>query len=115
MNPKKWDTSIGGHIQAGESLKKAIIREAKEEANININFDKIIPLKNYIYESEIEKEYVYSFIYFFNDKIIYQKSEIDKVRYFTEDKIKKLIKKNKTTPNFIKEFNLLKESNLSLF
>ena len=115
IQPGKWDTSIGGHIQAGESLNKALLREAKEELNININFNKIIPLKNYIYESNIEKEFVYSFIYYYNGIINFQKSEIDKVEYYSIDKINKLIKEGKTTPNFIKEFNLLKESNRSLF
>lgn len=115
IQPGKWDTSIGGHIQAGESINQALIREAKEEINADINLDKIIPLKIYIFESEIEKEYVYSFIYFFSGKIIFQKSEIDKVKFFSKNKIFKLIAKGRTTPNFIKEFNLLKQSNISLF
>lgn len=115
IQPGKWDTSIGGHIQANESLNKALNREAKEECNIDINLDKIIPIKNYIYESEIEKEYVHSFIYYYNGKIKFQKSEIDKVKFFSTTKINKLINRGKTTPNFIKEFNILKKSNIPLF
>ena len=115
IQPGKWDTSIGGHIQADESLKNALIREAKEECNIDINLDKIIPIKNYIYESEIEKEFVYSFIYYYDGKIKFQKSEIDKVKFLSTAKINKLINSDKTTPNFIKEFNIIKESNILLF
>lgn len=115
IQPGKWDTSIGGHIQAGEALDKALIREAKEEAGIDINLDKIIPLKKYIYESEIEKEYIYSFIYLFDGKIIFQKSEIDKIKFLSFDKICSLIKNNKTTPNFAKEFDLFKNNNILLF
>lgn len=112
IQPGKWDTSIGGHIKAGETLENAIVREAKEETGIDINLDKIIPLKIYIYESEIEKEHVHSFIYFYNDKIIFQKSEIEKVNFFSFNSILKLIENNKTTPNFIKEFELIKKSNI---
>ncbi len=112
IQPGKWDTSVGGHIQAGESLENALIREAKEETGIDINLNKIIPLKKYIYESEIEKEYINSFIYFFNGKIIFQKSEIDEVNFFSFIDILELIKNNKTTPNFIKEFELIKKSNI---
>jgi isopentenyl-diphosphate delta-isomerase type 1 len=115
IQPGKWDTSVGGHIQAGESINNALLREAKEEVNISINLNEIIPLKNYIYESDVEKEYVYSFIYYYDGKIDFQKSEIDNVKYYSIDEINKLIKKGNTTPNFIKEFNLLKESKLSLF
>jgi len=109
IQPGKWDTSIGGHIQSGEKLDKALIREVKEEAGIDINIEKLLPLSKYIFESDIEKEYVFSFIYFYDGVIKFQESEIDEVNFFTINEIKELIKNGQTTPNFIKEFELLKE------
>lgn len=35
----KYDTACSGHLEAGESLSMAIIREAKEELGIQVNED----------------------------------------------------------------------------
>ena len=34
IQPGKWDTSVGGHIDLGESVEMALIREAREELGI---------------------------------------------------------------------------------
>jgi len=34
IQPGKWDTSVGGHRHAGETIDEALIREAEEELNI---------------------------------------------------------------------------------
>jgi 8-oxo-dGTP pyrophosphatase MutT (NUDIX family) len=31
-----WDLAVGGHLEKGETLKTCLVREAKEEININI-------------------------------------------------------------------------------
>lgn len=110
IQPGKWDTSIGGHIISGEVKEEAIKREAKEELGINIKLNKLIKLDEYIYESDIEKEYIYSYAYIYNGKIIFQESEIDEVKFFSLYEIDNLIKEKRTTPNFIEEFFLLKKN-----
>ena len=35
--PNKWDVTIGGHVLAGEFGREALIREAKEELDIDID------------------------------------------------------------------------------
>ena len=107
IQPGKWDTSIGGHIQAGESLEYAIKRESLEEAGITIDLKKLIPIAKYVFESEIEKELVFSYAYFYDGPITFQESEIDEVRFFSYDELKSLISQGETTPNFVKEFSLL--------
>lgn len=32
--PGKWDTSVGGHVDLGESVEMALHREVKEELGI---------------------------------------------------------------------------------
>jgi isopentenyl-diphosphate delta-isomerase type 1 len=108
IQPGKWDTSIGGHIISGELTEEAIKREANEELGIIIKLNKLIKLDEYIYESEIEKEYVRSYVYYYSGRIIFQESEIDEVRFFSINDINVLIKQKMVTPNFIKEFLSLK-------
>lgn len=36
-----WDCGASGHLEKGESMKNAIIREAKEELNIALNIDDV--------------------------------------------------------------------------
>jgi len=108
IQPGKWDTSVGGHIQSGERVKNAILRESFEETGIKINPDNIIFIKKYIFESDIERELVYTHIYYFDGPVKFQESEIDEVMFFTKNDVGKLINENKTTPNFNKEFLILK-------
>jgi isopentenyl-diphosphate delta-isomerase type 1 len=112
IQPGKWDTSIGGHIRSGESLINAVIRESKEEQGIEINPKKLVKVSKYIFESDIEKEFVFSFLYRSDDELNYQKSEIDEIKFFSKDEIKKLIDEGQTTPNFVEEFRILTQSRL---
>ena len=115
IQPGKWDTSIGGHIQAGESLENAIKRESLEEAGITIELKKLIHIAKYVFESEIERELVFSYAYFYDGPITFQESEINEVRFFSYDKLKSLISQEETTPNFEKEFSLLNTAEQNFF
>ncbi len=39
--PNKWDVPVGGHVDAGEFGRQALIREAKEELGLTITDDDI--------------------------------------------------------------------------
>jgi isopentenyl-diphosphate delta-isomerase type 1 len=112
IQPGKWDTSVGGHIQSGESLEHAIKREALEELGITLDIKKLIDIDRYVFESDIEKELVFSSVYHYDGPIIFQESEIDEVQFFTCKELKTLISQGKTTPNFVAEFSLLHRANL---
>lgn len=112
IQPGKWDTSIGGHIQSGEPLEDALKRETLEEAGVKIDPKQLVPIARYIFESEIEKELVFSYIYRWDGPIEFQQSEIDEARFLTYDEIKILIAQGTATPNFEKEFALLKAAKL---
>lgn len=110
IQPGKWDTSIGGHVSSGEKLEVAIRREANEELGINIVVEKLIPISKYIFESDIEKEMVFSFAYITDEEIMFQVFEIEEVKFYTKSEIKQLIEKGETTLNFMKEFELLNKN-----
>lgn len=53
IQPNKWDTSVGGHIDLGESVEMALKREAQEELGISdFTFEL---LTHYVFESDREK------------------------------------------------------------
>jgi len=115
IQPGKWDTSIGGHIQAGEFLENAIKRESLEETGINIDINKLIKIAQYVFESEIERELIFSYVYIYDGLITFQESEIDEVKFFSYDEINSLISQGETTPNFVKEFSLLRTAEQNFF
>ena len=112
IQPGKWDTSVGGHIQSGEPLEEAIKRETLEEVGIVIDIEKLIPIAQYVFESDVEKELVSSYAYLYDGPITFQESEIDEVQFFRYEELEILISQGETTPNFVKEFSLLTTANL---
>ena len=58
IQPGKWDTSVGGHVDLGESIEIALKREAREELGIT-DFTAEL-LTHYVFESDREKELVFS-------------------------------------------------------
>jgi isopentenyl-diphosphate delta-isomerase type 1 len=115
IQPGKWDTSIGGHIQSGELVEDAIRRESLEEAGIAINHAELLPIAKYVFESDIEKELVFSYAYAYDGPIIFQESEIDEVRFFDHEEVTALIASGEATPNFVQEFSLLATANHHIF
>lgn len=60
IQPDKWDTATGGHVGSGEKLEQALQREAFEEIGLQ-DFEARL-LKQYVWESEVERELVFSFL-----------------------------------------------------
>ena len=97
IQPGKWDTAVGGHIDLGESVDIALSREANEELGIT----DFTPerLTSYVFESECEKELV------FVHKTVYDGEihELDGGRFWTVEEIKENLGKGIFTPNFEEE------------
>ena len=56
IQPGKWDTAVGGHVDLGESVYMALAREAKEELGIEVNNPQF--LCSYPFRSSVEYELV---------------------------------------------------------
>lgn len=111
IQPGKWDTSVGGHISAGESIEEALIRETEEELGIiGGSFER---LYEYIMESEIERELVSTFRCIWDGAVVFQAEEIDDVRFFTSAEIEKLLGTGYFTPNFEEEWKRYNSWSLS--
>ncbi len=104
IQPGKWDTAVGGHIDLGENVEMALKREASEELGISDFLPEL--LEAYIFESSREKELVYAHKTVF-DGLILPSEELDGGRFWNLNDIKANIGKDVFTPNFEQEFKRL--------
>lgn len=105
IQPGKWDTAVGGHVDLGESIEMALKREVAEELNITEFTPEFI--KSYVFDSEIEKElvFVYKTVY---DGLIQPSSELDGGRFWNIEQIKNNLGKEVFTPNFEGEIEIVR-------
>ncbi|MBP5376824.1 MAG: NUDIX domain-containing protein [Bacteroidaceae bacterium] len=107
IQPGKWDTAVGGHVDLGECIEDALNREANEE--LGLKDFKAEKITSYIFESNREKELIFAFKTVYESEII-PSDELDGGRFWTIDDIKQNIGKGVFTPNFeneIKRINLI--------
>lgn len=102
IQPGKWDTAVGGHIDYGETPEEALIREVGEELGIT----DFVPerIGQYVFESSRERELVYVNRTIYDGEIKPSKSELDGGRFWTIEEIQNSISKDDLTPNFESEF-----------
>ena len=105
IQPGKWDTSVGGHVNPGETTGMARLRETKEELGIT-GFEPRF-LKHYVWESPFERELVNSFSTISDETPIINKDEIDEGKFWSLTDIKENLGKDIFTPNFEHEFKML--------
>ena len=112
VQPGKWDTAVGGHLDMGESIEKALVRETHEEIGINITNP--VVLGQYLWESSLEREMVFSFALIYNGEIIPDSKELDGGRLWKFSEIDANLGKDVFTPNFEHEYRLFKEQFINL-
>lgn len=106
IQPGKWDTSIGGHVHAGESPDDALLRESEEELGLRgAQFEK---LYTYIMQSDVEREYVTTFRCVWEGPLRHQQEEIDELRTFSPEEIEERLGTGFFTPNFEEEWERYK-------
>ena len=101
IQPGKWDTAVGGHIDYGETVEEALMRETREElglTGVSTTF-----LLQYVFESEREKELVHVFRTTYDGEVC-PSDELDGGRFWTMDELKEAFGKGVFTPNFEQEF-----------
>lgn len=104
IQPGKWDTSVGGHIDLGESVEMALKREVREELGIE-DFTPVL-ITHYVFESAVEKELVFAHKTTYDGEIK-PSEELDGGRFWSIEEIKDNLGKGVFTPNFESEFKKL--------
>jgi isopentenyldiphosphate isomerase len=104
IQPEKWDTAVGGHMDLGESAAMALQREAREELNLTGFTPELIT--NYIFESDRERELIFAYKTVYDGEVT-PSDELDGGRFWTIEEIKAHLGKGVFTPNFEAEFERL--------
>jgi isopentenyldiphosphate isomerase len=115
--PGMWDTSVGGHVDLGETVEEAVLREMEEELGIRMperewategppcSCGKPLFMYKYIHSNRYESELVHSYSFIHNGDIIFNRDEIDEVRCWDIDEIKETLGKTGIlSDNFEHEF-----------
>lgn len=101
IQPGKWDTSVGGHLDPGEDYLAAARREMAEELGI------AVPLTFLYYSqirNEIEAENVATFLACYEGEVSFDRREIDTVRFWSSQEINAALGSGLFTPNFEEEW-----------
>lgn len=106
IQPGRWDTAVGGHIDLGENVEMALRRETLEELGIDIAGASVERLDTYVFTSERERELVYAHRLTW-DAALSPSAETDGGRFFSREEILEQMGKGFFTPNFESEYQRL--------
>ena len=104
IQPGKWDTAVGGHVDFGEDIPTALLRETREELGINAEGCELVQMYEFHSDREHELVYAYKIVY---DKDITPSEETDGGRFWSLQEIQDAIGQGILTPNFEMEFSKL--------
>jgi isopentenyldiphosphate isomerase len=104
-NPGLWDTSVGGHVTAGEPVEHAVLREAREE--LAIDAAGAVFLYSMLNENDFESEYARCYSLTWSGAIHPDPGEIEEGRFFTIAEVGAAIGTGMLTPLFEREWPLL--------
>lgn len=108
--PGKWDESVGGHVDEGESYLDAAQRELTEELGIqNVKLEESIKFySNETDDAKIRKRFNALYLTYYDGEINFNPEEISGIKWITPEKLHAWMREKPEdfTQGFIKAFNL---------
>ena len=99
--PGFWDTSVGGHVGAGEGYEATALRECGEELGIEIGSSDLSRIGKHLFdEMDTDVEWVESYALLHEGPFHPDPGEVDKVDWFTAEAVDALILAGAVTPHF---------------
>lgn len=106
FNPNKW-ALCAGHVDTGESLESAALRELNEEVGISISISDLKPFAEREFTIRASNSHITYFYYVksnLNENyFVIQKEELSEVKWFDLDKVIDMIKSKDETIVFKEE------------
>lgn len=113
IQPGKWDTAVGGHVDFGEGVFQALQREVREEIGVAVRgLSKTreeardglaFQLTHYVFDSVRERELVFVHV-MTADVVPNPTDELDGGRFWTREELEENMGKGVFTPNFESEY-----------
>lgn len=104
IQPGKWDTSVGGHLDIGEDHEAGARREMREELGLSGD---LRPLHRYLWRTERETELVATYLHEAREEPRPAPGEIDEGRWFTPADAAALVESGEATPTLAEELRRL--------
>ena len=109
IQPGKWDTAVGGHVDCGEDYLTAARRELREELGVSEFPGELRYLFDSKIRNSIESEDVRVYGLTFAGPFRFQTEEIDEIRFWTKEELADLENRKLFTPNLVSELEMLRE------
>ncbi len=100
IQPNRWDSGVGGHVDFGEKVEDALLRESREELGVE-GFEPHF-VCSYLFQSDRERELVNIYTTRFNGAVS-PTEELDGGRFWSISEIFDALGKGVFTPNFESE------------
>ncbi|NOY68352.1 MAG: NUDIX domain-containing protein [Deltaproteobacteria bacterium] len=101
--PGRWDTSVGGHVDCGETVEESLVRETEEE--LGIRPKDAVPCYSYIHSNDFESELVFTHVCLYDGNFRHNEKEIESVRFWEVEEIRAAFGTGVLSDNFEDEFD----------